>query len=51
MHNAKSFSGVFAGCMVSRTFPPQCLQFNAQPFPVIDTVGKSVGELQKLAVL
>ena len=41
---ARSFLGVFAGCMVSRTFPPQCLQFSAQPFPVMDIVGKSVGD-------
>ena len=38
---ARSFSGVSAGCMVSRTFPPQCLQLSAQPLPVTDIVGNS----------
>lgn len=43
VQSSMSFCGVLAGCMVSRTFPSQCLQFNAQPLPVMETVGNSVG--------
>ena len=42
-HVAKSVSGVLAGCMVWRSLPPQCLQFNAQFLPVTDIVGNWLG--------
>ena len=38
--SSRSFSGVLAGCMVSRTLLPQCLQLSAQSLPVTDIVGK-----------
>ena len=41
---SKSFSGVSVGCIVSKSFPPQCLQFNAQLFPVTENVGKQFFE-------
>lgn len=43
VQSSMSFCGVFAGCMVSRTFPSQCLQFSVHPLPVMETVGNSVG--------
>ena len=42
--SSKSFSGVLAGCMVSRILPSQCLQLSAQFLPVTDIVGKRVGD-------
>ncbi len=47
----KSFFGVRAGDMVSRTFPLQCLHSRAQEEPVIEIDGKAVGEEQKYLVL
>ena len=44
VHNSSSFSGVVAEYMVFRTFPLQCLHFNAQLVPVTEIVGKSVSE-------
>jgi len=41
-----NLSGVVAEYIVSKTFPPQCLQFNAQPVPVTEIVGNSLGEEQ-----
>jgi hypothetical protein len=50
-HKSKSSSGKRAGCMVSNTLPPQCLQLRAQEVPVTDTVGKSLIDEQKCFVL
>ena len=44
LHISRSLSGVVAGIIVLRTFPPQCLQFKLQDFPVMDIEGKAVIE-------
>jgi hypothetical protein len=49
--NSSISFGEVALCMVSRTLPPQCLQFKAQVLPVTDIVGKALVEEQKCFVL
>src|SRR5208337_5855 len=50
-HTSNNSEGESAGCMVSRTLPPQCLQFSAQRVPVTEIVGKLDGKEQKNFVL
>ena len=44
LQRVNNSSGVFAGYIVFRTLPPQCLHFSEQPWPVIEIVGKSFVE-------
>jgi hypothetical protein len=41
---AKSFFGVSAACIVSKIFPPQCLQLTAQVLPVTEIVENRFGD-------